>query len=149
LHDRLAATGAELLLRTLELLAKGEAPRQKQDDAKASVCKKISKEDGRIDWNLPAQELWNRIRAYNPWPSAFCHLQTPRGRKLVKIWNAAVVPGTSHKPGTVVREDKHGIVVDTGRDSLLIKEIQIEGGRRLKAADFAIGHDVQVGTVFE
>lgn len=148
-HDRLAEKGARLLLRTLRLLAEGEAPRQKQDDSRASVCKKISKEDGRLDWNLPAHELWNRIRAYNPWPSAFVYLQTKRGRKLVKLWSAAVVPGNSPKPGTVIREDKNGIVVATGHGSLLIKEIQLEGGRRLQAADFAIGHDLRVGTVLE
>lgn len=149
IHDRLAAQGAALLLKTLDLLASGKAPRVKQDNALATVCKKISKEDGRIDWNLPAREIWNRVRAFNPWPSAFAYLQTPKGRKLVKIWCAEIVPAVASKPGTVIRADKTGIVVGTGKDALTIRELQLEGGRRLPAAEFVTGHDVQVGTVFE
>src|SRR5437899_3171207 len=83
---------------------------------------------------------------FNRWPGSFTYLQTSRGRKLVKIWSATVVPDKSHKPATVVHLDKQGIVVATGEGGLRITELQIEGGRRVRASEFVLGHDVQVGT---
>jgi methionyl-tRNA formyltransferase len=148
LQDRLAEYGAKLLLRTIGLIADGNAPRQKQDDSQATACKKIKKEDGRLDWNLPARELWNRVRAFTPWPSAYCFIPTPRGRKLLKIWQAAAVEQGGN-PGAIARIEDTGILVGTGHGSLLIRELQLEGGRRLSATEFVRGHTISIGTVLE
>ena len=82
LHDRLAQLGSKLLLQTVDLIASGKAPRIAQENSQAIVCKKLTKVDGRMDWSLPARELWNRVRAFNPWPGSFCHLQTRRVRRF-------------------------------------------------------------------
>jgi len=149
LQDRLAWEGAKLLLKSITLITCGEATRTKQDDAQATMCKKLRKEDGRIDWRMPAGAIWNRVRAFNPWPSAYCYLRLERGQKLVKIWEADVVPEVSGEPGSVVRLDKHGIVVATGGGGLRIRQLQMEGGRRQRADEFIRGHEVRVGMAFE
>lgn len=147
LHDRLAPLGAKLLLQTITLIESGNAPRKAQDVAQASVCKKLTKEDGRINWKLPARELWNRVRAFNPWPCAFTFVATPRGRKMLKVWSAEVADDRAHVPGTVVRIDNHGIVVAAGEGALALKEVQLEGGRRLSVREFLLGHGIELGTV--
>lgn len=148
LHDRLAPLGAELLLKTIAFIGRDIAPRHPQDSTQASVCKRLTKEDGRIDWTLPARELHNRVRAFNPWPSAFTDLDTPRGRKMLKVWSASLTADRAHPPGTVVQIGADGIVVATGDGGLALQEVQLEGGRRQSAGEFLRGHDVQVGTVF-
>lgn len=147
LHDRLAPLGAKLLLETIELIARGKAVRKPQDHSKASVCKKLKRENGKIDWTMSAEELWNRVRAYNPWPTAFTYIPAERRPKLLKIWKATVTTEKPHPPGTVVRLEEKGITVATGKDALLIEQLQLEGGRRMSAKEFFRGRHLQVGTV--
>jgi len=163
LYDRLAQMGAELLVETIPGLVSGTMKPRPQPAGGASHAPKIKKEDGRVDWRLPAQVIWNRLRAFTPWPGAFTHRfvvppsggggsrgdsppdgGTPNPAHLLKIWQAEVVPqgGT---PGEVLRADKAGLVVACGQDALRILELQHAGGRRLTAQEFLAGHALQAG----
>ena len=101
---------------------------------------KLRREDGRIDWSQPAAALRNRIRAFTPWPGTFADL-TIRGKpRLVKFWRAAVERERRGSPGQVLQADHNGLVIACGSDALRIQELQVEGGRKMTAAEFLAGH---------
>jgi methionyl-tRNA formyltransferase len=143
LHDRLAQIGAELLVSTIRDHIAGKITPQPQPAEGAVYARKLTKEDGELDWSQPARVLWNRVRALTPWPGAFTHL---RGQPpaLLKVWQAEVKP-VSGSPGEILRADKAAIVVGCGKDSLVLLEVQREGGRRMSAADFLAGHALKPG----
>lgn len=146
LHERLARIGAQLLVETLEKYVNNNISARPQIGAEATYARKITKEDGRLDWSQPARSLWNRVRAFTPWPGAFTTL--PGGAKLrtVKIWRASVEESCASASGVVVQADKSGIVVACGGGcGLRIDELQLEGGRRLSAAEFLTGHPLCPG----
>ena len=145
LHDRLAAMGADLLLRTIPPYVAGDVPARKQPEQGLFYARKITKEDGRIDWSLPARQLWNRVRAFTPWPGAYTFLSLGTRQGLLKIWDADEVKEAAAPPGQIVRADKHGIVVACGQEALGIRMLQKEGGRRLSAAEFLAGHSLVSG----
>src|SRR6202012_3224204 len=92
LHDRLAQIGADLLTETIPGYVSGNLKPQPQPAEGSNYAAKIKKEDGRIDWQRPAQESWNRLRAFTPWPGAFAFfLSDNGGSQLLKIWKVAVV----------------------------------------------------------
>jgi methionyl-tRNA formyltransferase len=141
LHERLAMLGAELLVSTLPAYAAGAIRPVPQDNAAATHARKISKEDGRIDWSETASALRNRIRAFTPWPGAYADL-TIRGKpRLVKFWRADVEASQGH-PGQVLQADRSGLVIACGSDALRIQELQVEGGRKMTAAQFVAGHSL-------
>ena len=144
LHDRLAQLGAELLVETLPAFIAGKILPQPQTADGASYAAKIKRDDGQINWQLPAQEIWNRLRAFTPWPGAFTHLGGADGRVLLKIWRAQLCV-QSGSAGEVLAVDKHGIIVACGQGSLRITELQREGGRRLPAEQFLQGFPLPVG----
>jgi methionyl-tRNA formyltransferase len=155
LHDRLAQLGAELLVQTIPDYVAGKIQPTPQPAEGASYAAKIKKEDGRIDWNQPAQTIWNRLRAFTPWPGAFTFLRnaelgpaTTTKPRLLKIWKAEVVE-KSGAAGTVLSADKTGIVVGCGQKALRILELQREGGRRMSAAEFLAGHQLKTAVKFE
>jgi methionyl-tRNA formyltransferase len=149
LFDRLAVTGAALCVRTMASLEQGSVVPRPQDEDLATHVGMIKKEMGRLDFSRPAIELERLVRGLDPWPSAFTSL----GGKTLKIWKAAVTekipeeaaPGASC--GTVVFADKDGIYVATGKDYLVLKVVQLEGKKRMEAADFLRGHSIEAGTV--
>lgn len=145
LFDRLAEAGASLLVETLPLVEKGEIhPVPQPAESPTAYARMIRKEDGRIDWSKDAVSIERLVRGMNPWPSAFTSLA---GRNL-KIWSAAVAPSASEEaPGTVLLADDGGIVVQTGSGALSIRELQLEGKKRMKAADFLRGHSISRGEV--
>ena len=144
LHDRLAHLGAELLSETLPgLVSKAVTPRPQPSEG-VSHAPKIKKEDGRIDWQLPAQTIWNRLRAFTPWPGVFTFLPVQPQAQLLKIWVAEVVRQQG-PPGQVLAADKSGIVAGCGQDALRITVLQREGGRRMSAAEFLAGHPLNPG----
>jgi methionyl-tRNA formyltransferase len=145
LHDRLAALGAELLVKTIPDYVAGKIKPQKQPAEGASYARKLTKEDGRLDWSRPATELWNRVRALTPWPGAFTFLPAQPGPVLLKVWQAAPAPGAPAQPGTVLEAGKHGLLVACGQDALRITELQRQGGKRLRAADFLSGFPLRAG----
>jgi len=144
LHDRLADMGASLLVRTIGDYAAGRIQPRPQPSEGASHAPKIKKEDGRLDWNSPARALWNRVRGLTPWPGAFTFLAGGVRPALLKVWQAEIAVG-SGVAGEILQADKSGIVVGCGRDALRILEVQLEGGRRLKAQDFLAGHRLGPG----
>jgi methionyl-tRNA formyltransferase len=151
LHDRLARLGAELLAQTIPDFVTGKTQPQPQPTEGVSHAPKIKKEDGHIDWNLPAKTIWNRLRAFTPWPGAFTFLAgEPKPSRPVglKIWKAETVE-QSGRTGEILSVDKHGIVVACGQDALRILELQREGGRRMGAAEFLAGHALNAGDKFE
>jgi len=149
LHDRLAALGAELLLRTLPEYVAGRLTPRPQPTAGATYARKISKADGRLDWTRPAREVWNRVRGLNPWPGTFAFLAgTPRPI-LLKVHAASVQSGPSGAPGEILRADRDGLVVACGQGAVCLTEVQREGGRRLSAAQFLAGHPLHPGQQFE
>jgi methionyl-tRNA formyltransferase len=144
LHDRLAALGAELLAETLPAYVAGKITPQPQAAEGASYAAKIKKEDGRIDWNWPAKKVWNRLRAFTPWPGAFTFWETGSKPQLLKIWRAEVVVQDG-PPGVVWSADKTGIVAGCGAGGLRILELQREGGRRMTAEQFLAGCPLRAG----
>jgi methionyl-tRNA formyltransferase len=144
LHDRLAQIGAGLIVQTIPGYIAGTISPQPQPAQGVSHAPKIKKHDGLLDWKLPARQLWNRIRAFTPWPGAFTYLPQPPGARMLKIWQAEVVP-LSGPPAHILRSDKSGLTVACGRDALHLSLLQLEGGRRLNAQQFAAGHVILPG----
>lgn len=145
LYDRLALLGAPLLMETVEGMKRGEIHPIPQDHSKATYAPPLTKEDGRVDWRKEAKEIDLQVRAFTPWPGAF----TIWEGCLLKITHGGVRGGRpGGKAGTVVWVGSDFIEVETGRDSFLIKEVQLEGKRRMSVRDFLAGHSIPVGTVF-
>jgi len=132
LHDRLAALGGSTLVFHLDAILAGELEAVPQDDAQATYAPKIETQDAGIDWSLPADELARRIRAYNPFPGAFCF----SGDTRIKVWRAHAV-GQSGAPGTVLQCDRGAVVVACGTSALRLDELQLPGKRRVTAQEFA------------
>lgn len=145
LHDKLASLGAALLVKTIPGYISGKITPRKQPDEGATYARKITKEDGRLDWTQPARDVWNRVRAFTPWPGAWTVLPAEPRPVLLKIWEADVAGPVSAPAGEVVAADKAGIQVACGDRALRITKLQREGGRRLTAADFLAGHKIQPG----
>ena len=134
LHDRLAGLGAGLLVETIELIAHGSAPRRPQDETAATYAKKLTKEDGRVDWTKSATEIERQIRAFDPWPGAYTSL----GETMIKLWKAEVVETGDGAPGTVLAAG----IVGTGTGGLRLLEVQPAGGKRMDFDAFLRGHKV-------
>jgi len=147
LHDRLAGLGAELLVETIPDFVTGKILPIPQPAEGATYAAKIKKEDGQIDWSLPAQTLWHRLRAFSPWPGAFTHHGEPAARLMLKLWRAEVVE-KSGPPGEVLSVDKGGILIGCGGGALRILELQREGGRRLPTEQFLSGFPLKAGDKF-
>jgi len=147
LHARLARLGAELLLATIPDYVAGKIQLRPQPAEGVSHAPKIKKEDGHIDWNLPAKTILNRLRAFTPWPGAFTFLKAEPKPHLLKIWEAGEVEN-SGGAGEILLVDKNGIVVACGQKALRILELQREGGRRMNTAEFLAGHALKPGEKF-
>ena len=137
LHDRLAGVAPETLLESLDLLAKGKAPRTPQDNAVATYAPKLKREDGKIDWSDPADAIERKIRAFDPWPGAFMTVST-NGTRNLKIFSATVID-LRGKPGKILRSEAE-LVVAAGEGALSLGEVQLEGKRRMSAMEFLRGH---------
>lgn len=134
LHDRLAQIAPETLLESLRLLAAGNAPRIPQENTRATYAPKLKREHGQIDWSGTAEAIERKIRAYNPWPGAFMKID----RQNLKIFFASVVD-LNGQPGEILRSDKE-LIVSTGKGALSLVEVQLEGKRQMRAAEFLRGH---------
>ena len=98
-----------------------------------------------FDWSQPARSLWNKVRAFTPWPGAFFFQEAAPKPRLIKVWEAKVEESLVGPPGQVLSADKAGIVVGCGYGSLRILGLQREGGRRLSAQEFLAGHPLGPG----
>ena len=147
LHDRLAQLGAELLAETLAGYVAGSIAPQPQPAEGATYAAKIKKEDGQIDWDSPAEKIFNRLRAFTPWPGAFTFLAAEPKPLLLKIWRLEPVE-VSGIAGKVLSADKSGITIACGEKAVRILELQREGGKRLTAEQFLAGHPLKSGATF-
>jgi len=147
LHDHLALLAPSGLLKALALIEDGSAPREKQNDAVATHVTKLSRKDGEINWHKPALEIDRQIRAMTPWPGAFTLLPGPPPA-LLKIHRAIVTEHFVGAPGTILGTTEEGILVGTDAEAILLQEVQVAGGKRLKAADFLRGHPLPLGMRF-
>lgn len=148
LHDRLADLGAGLLVRTIPDYVEGRITPQPQPADGASYARKITKEDGLLDWRLPAATLWNRVRGLVPWPGTFTFLPGANRLAMLKVWQAEPVPAASGAPGEILQADKSGLVVACGHGALRILSLQREGSRRLAVPEFLAGCQLRPGQQF-
>lgn len=146
IHDLLAKQGAELLVETIQLLKVNKVPRTPQDHSVATYAPMLKKEHELIQWEANAENIHNHVRGMNPWPGSY----TTWGDKVLKIWQTMVPDAKSYdaEPGTVLEANSSGILIQTGQGQILIKELQLQGGKRMDTAQFLRGKNVQVGTVF-
>jgi methionyl-tRNA formyltransferase len=149
LHDRLAKMAPDALLKAISQIEAGTAPHIKQDKAKATLTKKLKKEDGLINWDRPQREIDAHIRAMTPWPSAYAWIPQESDHKMLKIFTTIISNRAKGKPGEIMRVDKHGVLVAAKVGGLLLREVQLEGKKRMHAAEFARGFNLPVGLVLE
>jgi len=143
LHDRISTMGAEIIRNQLPSYLRGELLPEKQDDSLATYARKITREDGLVNWNLPAAQIHQRYRALMSWPGIYTFL--PIGdRRLIKIISAAVST-CSGKPGRVLNTDNSEITVGCGEQSLTIKSLHRQGGKTMSSSQFLNGYSLQVG----
>jgi len=147
LHDRLAQLGAELLVRAIPDYVAGKIEPRSQLGGEATYAPKIKKQDGQIDWHLPARAIWNRVRAFTPWPGAFTFLPGQPRTQFLKILQAEVASQTGN-PGEILNAGKTGIMVGCGQDALWVTKLQREGGRKMSAQEFLAGHELRPGQKF-
>lgn len=155
LHDKLRILGAELITEALDHIEKGEITPVAQEDAQSTYAKRLTKDLGRIDWQQEAVVIERLIRGLNSWPSAY----TVSKGKTLKIWEADVLEDTANLRetlginklnsvpfGIVVKAEKDMILVNTGKDYLQIKSLQLEGKKRMSAKEFLLGNSLTVGS---
>ena len=142
LHDRLARMGARLLVQTLDVLAKGIITPLPQEHSQATYAPKIQKEEGRIHWETAARQLFNLLRAFDPWPGAFTFWA---GRVLKLFRPSLLEEEVKEAPGTVVQAAASGLRIATSRGYLLAREIQLENRARMTVNEFVQGYPLKPG----
>ncbi len=132
LHDRLAILGAQACVDSLNHIHDDLKNAEEQDDELACYAHKLTKDEANLNWNDDALNLYNQVRAFNPWPVA----QTQLAHQKIRVWEASHTnSGSSTKPGTVIKADKKGIEVACGKGTLIITRLQLPGGRALSSRD--------------
>lgn len=143
LEQILSILGAELLVATLPRYLAGEIQPVPQDHTKATICKMLTREDGKINWPEPAEVIERKIRAFEPWPGTYTHFGSPEKSELLKILKATVVAG-KNEPGLIGRDGTIG----TGQDLLKLELVQPAGKNPMAFRDFLRGHQQLVDTRF-
>lgn len=143
LFERLSVVTAELLVETLDKAEQGKLTPVKQNEEEASYAPIISKEMALIDFSKNAEDIYNMVRGFNSWPVAFCYLDGKR----FKIYSCEVSGKSDAAPGTVVDQEELKVSCGDG-NCIALKEIQLEGGKRMSVTDFLKGKKLPVGTVF-
>ncbi len=143
LSIKISETGVDLLIRTLDGLDRGEIVPLPQQHDKSTYAPLLRKEDGLIDWQDSTENIYNRIRAFDPWPGAFTFYEGKRwGIRKAEIIKASL---RSSVPGEIVSVEPDCIIASTGDGALKITEIQAEGKKRMGVKDYLIGHKVETG----
>lgn len=146
LHDKLAAAGAELCVRTLKGLEEKTIVPKPQGESPTAYARMLDKKLGNIDWSRDAESIERLVRGLNPWPSAY----TNWDGKVMKIWEARAekrAAETGGVPGTVISVEKDGFCVETGDGVLKVLALQIPGKKRMEADAFLRGYEIAPGTV--
>lgn len=150
LHDKLAEIGGPLLLSAMDALETGRAPRIRQNEEEATHVTMLDKTMGNLDFSKSAVQLERWIRGLNPWPTAYTKLDG----KMLKLWKAEVVPAEelgketrNLEAGTIIAVAKDSFDILTGDGVLRMKELQLEGKRKMTAEEFLRGFKLELGTV--
>ena len=145
LFERLSSIGANLIVNALNSIENGTLTPIKQDESKATHVKMLNKQDGLIDFNNDAINIVNKIHGLNPWPCAFTYLDG----KMLKIFKAEVTNDVG-EAGEVLKSDKNiGLVIGAKNGAVLVKELQLEGSKRLDVKQFLLGKNIEVGYIFK
>jgi methionyl-tRNA formyltransferase len=146
LTPRLAELGSESLIEALSKIERGEITLQPQDDAEATLAPILKREDGEIDWNREAQEIFNRLRGFTPFPGCFTFFNNQRLEVIKARVEPAITAPDRFQPGDVCEMAKESFVVACGAAAgLRITEVQLEGKRPMPSRDFLNGVKLQVG----
>jgi len=148
LHDRLAELGGDLVGQALTLVANGHTRLRPQNGVEATYAQKITRDDELIQWDTSKRQVWNHIRALYPGPGAFSHLEIDKSAKMVKLLVADIERFVSGKPGEIIKMDKQGIHVASPKGAVIVKELQLEGKKKMSAAEFLRGCPLTVGQCF-
>jgi methionyl-tRNA formyltransferase len=145
LHDRLSSLAPGLLLRTLEGLANGSITERKQDHSLATYATKLTKEQGLINWSWPDERIYGLIRGLDPWPGAF----TYHNEKMLKLFGCSLAGDrqTVSVPGRINGLTEQGLEIAAGKGSIMVKEIQAPGKKRLPVREFQRGSTLNVGDI--
>lgn len=144
LHDKLSALGGELIVSTLKKIEDGTIVRRPQTEEGTCYARMLDKALGNIDWSMDAVSIERLVRGLNPWPSAYSYYEG----KTLKIWAADVLDEEFEgAPGTIVQIEKDAFLVKTGGGTLAVKELQLEGKKRMDTGAFLRGYELQTGSV--
>lgn len=137
LHDKMSAAGADLLSETVPKLLKGELTPVPQNDEEATFAWNIKREQEKIDWTKPGEQIYNHIRGMNPWPVAY----TTMNGAVLKIWGSEKSPHSGNQePGTIVKLEEDGFIVAAGNETgIKITELQPSGKKKMNARQFLLG----------
>jgi len=153
LSKQLALLGAKLLIETIPKWIREEIKPQPQDESKATYSKVLKKEDGKINWEKSAKEIEKQIRAFEPWPGSFSFWPKNKKKLRLKILQADTLPQKSHGPfgvkGKTFMAPNNKIAVQTGKDFLVIEELQLEGKKPQKTEQFLRGYPNFIGVILE
>ena len=137
LHDKLSAISVPLLMKTLPSIINGTNKREKQNDADATYAYNVSREEEHVSFDKSSKDVYNQIRGLNSWPGAYAVLDD----KNIKLWSSSITNNKYDKtPGTIINLDKNGLCVATKDGSVLIKELQIPGKKKMNIKDFINGN---------
>ena len=140
LFDRLAVSGAELLCETIEKIKNGTAKRTPQNENEATYAPMLSKEMGKLDFAMPAEKIRNLVRGLSPWPSAY--VNTNKG--IMKVHTAEVINKNADVPVGTRIQSKDAIILQTADGQISLTEVQLQGKKRMSAADLLRGHDIVI-----
>ena len=147
LSVKLANLGGKALGKALDLLRADKLNPAKQDDSKASQAPLLNKDNGLVDWSQAAEHISCLIRGLDPWPTTYTILADRRLRLFSpRVIDRDICGAASAEPGTVCTADRNGLLITTGKDCLLVREIQAEGSRRMSVNAFISGHPIPPGT---
>ena len=140
-HDALAVLGGKVLLETLDKLKEGTITPEKQDDTLSTYAHQLTKAEGEIDWTKTNEEVYNKVRGLNPWPKAYSFIGSKRF-----VVDFVYKCEDGGEPGEVLKADEEGLLIACGSGSVLIKEIKVEGKKKMPVSDYLRGHGIEKGT---
>lgn len=144
LYTRLSQSGAELLLKTVNAIKDGTAPRTEQDESETTHAPMLTKETGHIDWTKSADEVLSLIRGTNPWPMSYAMY----GNEMMKVFGVKKGSGFDAPPGKIRIVNKK-LEISCGKDSVVVDEIQFKGGKRMTVASYLNGHDIDENIILK
>ena len=144
LYTRLSQSGAKLLLKTVNAIKDGTAPRTEQDESEATHAPMLTKETGHIDWTKSADEVLSLIRGTNPWPMSYAMY----GDEMMKVFGVKKGSGFDAPPGKIRIVNKK-LEISCGKYSVVVDEIQFKGGKRMTVASYLNGHDIDENIILK